>query len=138
MEDQQPGTGDLTDSESDEASLAENTAEEITTAEAVEEEPGESAPTEPSAGGSWLGRHKAQVVIAAAAGTFVAAGAFAGGALQPYLADRAVLATKLDIARTAVDAITTLWTYSPEDMDKLPERSAKSRAAQCRSVSRIS
>ncbi len=56
---------------------------------------------------------------------FVAAGAFAGATVQPYLADRAAVATKLDIARTAADAITTLWTYTPEDMDKLPDRSAK-------------
>ena len=33
--------------------------------------------------------------------------------------------TKLNIARTAAEAITTLWTYTPEDMDKLPDRSAK-------------
>ncbi len=59
------------------------------------------------------------------AALFVAAGAFAGAAVQPYLADRAAVATKLDIARTAADAITTLWTYTPEDMDKLPDRSAK-------------
>jgi Mce-associated membrane protein len=32
--------------------------------------------------------------------------------------------TKLDIAETATNAITTLWTYTPDDMDKLPDRSA--------------
>ena len=56
---------------------------------------------------------------------FVAAAAFAGATLQPYLADRAAVHTKFDIARTAANAITTLWTYTPDDMDKLPDRSAK-------------
>ena len=44
---------------------------------------------------------------------FVAAGAFAGATVQPYLVDRATVDTKLDIARTAANAITTLWTYTP-------------------------
>jgi Mce-associated membrane protein len=64
-------------------------------------------------------------IAAAAAGVvFIAAAAFAGATLQPYLADRALVHTKLDIARTAANAITTLWTYTPENMDKLPDRSA--------------
>ena len=56
---------------------------------------------------------------------FVAAGAFAGAMVQPYLSDRAVAQTKLTIARTATDAITTLFTYTPEDVDQLPARSSK-------------
>ena len=32
--------------------------------------------------------------------------------------------TKLDIARTAANAITTLWTYTPDNMETLPDRSA--------------
>lgn len=56
---------------------------------------------------------------------FVAAGAFAGATLQPYLADRAAVQTKFAIAETAANAITTLWTYTPDDMDTLPDRSAK-------------
>jgi Mce-associated membrane protein len=64
-------------------------------------------------------------VAAAAAGVvFVGAAAFAGATLQPYLADRALVHTKLDVARTAANAITTLWTYTPDNMDKLPDRSA--------------
>lgn len=66
---------------------------------------------------------KYAAVVAAA--LFVAAGAFAGVTVQPYLADRAAVQTKFAIAETAANAITTLWTYTPEDMDKLPERSAK-------------
>jgi Mce-associated membrane protein len=45
--------------------------------------------------------------------------------LEPYLADRAAADTKLDIARTATAAITTMFTYTPEDMDQLSARSAK-------------
>jgi Mce-associated membrane protein len=67
--------------------------------------------------------------VAAAALVFVGAGAFAGAMLQPYLADKALVATKLEIARTATSAIATLWTYTPDNMDSLPDRSAKYLAA---------
>jgi len=68
---------------------------------------------------------KRLTIAAAAAGVlFVGAAAFAGATLQPFLADRALVHTKLDVARTAANAITTLWTYTPDNMDKLPERSA--------------
>ncbi|WP_422743087.1 mammalian cell entry protein [Mycobacterium sp. WMMD1722] len=68
-----------------------------------------------------------RLMIAATAASvlFIAAGAFAGATLQPYLADRAAVATKLEIARTATDAITTLWTYTPDDMASLPDRSSR-------------
>ncbi len=56
---------------------------------------------------------------------FVGAGAFAGAMLQPYLADRAAVDTKLTIARTAAEAITTLWSYTPDDMASLPDRSSR-------------
>lgn len=69
---------------------------------------------------------RALKLVAVAAGVlFVGAAAFAGATLQPYLADRAAVHTKFLIAETAASAITTLWTYTPDDMDKLPERSAK-------------
>jgi Mce-associated membrane protein len=64
------------------------------------------------------------IAAVAAAVVFVGVAAFAGATLQPYLADRALVHTKLDIAETATNAITTLWTYTPDDMDKLPDRSA--------------
>lgn len=44
-----------------------------------------------------------------------------GGAL-PLRARRG--ATKLMVARTAANAITTLWTYTPENMDTLADRAA--------------
>ena len=65
-------------------------------------------------------------IAAVAAGVlFVAATAFAGAMLQPYLSDRALVHTKLDVARTARDAITTLWTYTPDNMDSLPDRAER-------------
>ncbi|BBY33813.1 hypothetical protein MMIN_18740 [Mycolicibacter minnesotensis] len=68
-----------------------------------------------------LGIRLAGVVSAAA---FVGAAAFAAGAAQPYLIDRAEVAIKLDIARTAARAIHTLWNYTPENMDTLPDRAS--------------
>ncbi len=70
------------------------------------------------------GRGRNAVAAASVAG-FVLAGGFAGAAVQSYLMDRAEVETKLRIARTAADAITTLWSYTPEDMDRLSDRSAK-------------
>ncbi|MEN4450395.1 mammalian cell entry protein [Mycobacterium sp. SM3041] len=58
-----------------------------------------------------------------AAALFVGASAFAGAAVQPYLADRALVQNKFEVAKTAAAAVTTLWSYSPNDMDKLADRS---------------
>ncbi|ABL03665.1 mammalian cell entry protein [Mycobacterium ulcerans] len=70
------------------------------------------------------GRRLAAVGAAITALLFVGSAAFAGAAVQPYLADRAVVAIKLNVARTAANAITTLWSYNPENMDGLPDRAA--------------
>lgn len=64
-------------------------------------------------------------VAAGAAALFVAAGAFGGAMLQPYLADRALVATKLQVAQTSADAITTLWTYTPDNIESLPDRASR-------------
>ena len=146
MESQQPQTGDLSDSETPSEELVETEAsEELTetedsveltdteetedTEESVEtEETEESEPEpirEPSAARKWLSGNTRRVQLASAVGLFVAAGAFAGAALQPYLMDRATIATKEKIARTAAGAITTLWSYTPDDMDTLSDRSAR-------------
>jgi Mce-associated membrane protein len=45
--------------------------------------------------------------------------------MQPYLTDRATVATKLRVARTAANAITTLWTYTPQNIDKLADRASQ-------------
>ena len=91
------------------------------TAEVLVAEP---AVKKPSRVRTWLSDNT-KTVAAVVIASFVAAGAFAGAAAQPYLMDRATVATKLTIARTATDAINTLWSYTPENMDKLPDRSAR-------------
>jgi Mce-associated membrane protein len=58
----------------------------------------------------------------AAAALFAGATAFAGAAVQPYLADRALVQNKFEVAKTAAAAVTTLWSYTPNDMDKLADR----------------
>ncbi|MCV7177735.1 Mce protein [Mycolicibacterium sphagni] len=113
MEDQQPSAGDLTDAAPDDEGADTDTDTDT-----------EAAPDAPRRR-NWLYRNKTTVAVAISAVLFVAAGAFAGATVQPYLVDRAAVDTKLTIARTAAEAITTLWTYTPEDMDKLPDRSAR-------------
>ena len=92
------------------------------TADADEAEPAPDTATKtrrrPLAG-KW-----AAIVAAVAAVLFVGSAAFAGAALQPYLTDRSTAATKLKVAQTAANAITTLWTYTPDNMDKLADRAA--------------
>lgn len=119
MEDKQPASSDLTD----EAVTEETVPDEVETseAEAAEVEPQVESTKSPS----WWSRNKVGVLIGVPAALFVLAGGFAGATVQPYLSDRAAIDTKLDIARTAANAITTLWTYNPDDMDKLPDRAAK-------------
>jgi Mce-associated membrane protein len=66
---------------------------------------------------------KRLLIAATAAGAvFVAAAAFAAATVQPILAERAAVDTKLDVARTAASAISTLWTYTPDNMEALPDR----------------
>ena len=65
------------------------------------------------------------IAAAVAAVLFVGAEAFAGAMMQPYLTDRAAVATKLIVARTAANAITTLWTYNPDNIDKLADRASQ-------------
>jgi Mce-associated membrane protein len=102
--------------------------EEPTEPEAPEEptEPEAHEPTEPVVLVPHRTAGRALKIAAVAAGVlFIGAAAFAGATIQPYLADRAAVHTKFVIAETAASAITTLWTYTPDDMDKLPDRSAK-------------
>jgi Mce-associated membrane protein len=72
----------------------------------------------------WLAGKWAGIAVGTAAALFIGSAAFAGASLQPYLTDRATAATKLKVAQTAATAITTLWTYTPENMDKLADRAA--------------
>lgn len=115
-----------TDQAESEAGAEQNGAAEQEANDAPEPEAAAGAviAKKPPALRTWIAGHQ-RAVAAAAVASFVVAGGFAGATLQPYLADRAVVATKLKIAQTAADAITTLWSYTPEDMDRLPDRSAR-------------
>jgi Mce-associated membrane protein len=150
VEDQQPAAGDLTkESESGDSAERDETApaatESATVSEEVasdeiggdpaeqadadaeaEEESGETA-TATEDGGARTRRpagKRMAIAVAVAAVLFVGSAAFAGATLQSYLTDRATAATKLKVARTAANAITTLWTYTPENMDSLADRAS--------------
>ncbi|MEM6105364.1 mammalian cell entry protein [Mycobacterium sp. 050272] len=139
MEDKQPAAGDLTaEAASDDAAdhdentvTATESAEETDTVKSEESDADadadeSAAATEEGArlrrkllAGKWMA-----IVVVVAALVFVGSAAFAGAAVQPYLTDRATAATKLNVARTAANAITTLWTYTPENMDSLADRAS--------------
>jgi Mce-associated membrane protein len=122
IDDPEPDEAPAGDSEPDgEPSAGDENAAEP---EAVSEHAA-AAPEKPPAVPTWLSRNGRKLVVASSVATFVAAGAFAGAALQPYLADRAAVAVKLKIAQRAADAITTLWSYTPDDMDRLSDRASK-------------
>ena len=128
MEGQQPVAGDLSEEAPPEGAIPEEgpTDETVSDETAPEEtasveDPSEAGPPAPS----WLRRNSRRVALLSSVGLFVASGAFAGATAQAYLMDRAAVALKEKVARTASEAITTLWSYTPADMDKLSERSAK-------------
>lgn len=142
MEDQQPDAGALSDNtpanpsgdaaptETDSAKTEfgqpnEDAAEQATAtdgAASAEEPIAESGGDRPARrpAGKWLA-----VAVGIAAAVFVGSAAFAGAAVQPYLVDRAAVSTKMQVARTAANAITTLWTYNPDNIEKLPDRAAQ-------------
>ncbi|GFG62833.1 Mce associated membrane protein [Mycobacterium kubicae] len=143
MEDQQPAAGDLKQIPGDDQTEAaaatqtdetksEETAESTAAAETAEDEAAQAdsdsasevATESPKVAKRRKKRNWAAALAALAAVVFVGSAAFAGWAVQPYLTDRAVAATKLKVARTAADAITALWTYTPENMDNLADRAA--------------
>ncbi|OBH58000.1 mammalian cell entry protein [Mycobacterium mantenii] len=148
MEDQQPAAGDVTAEENPAAPEDEATGAatgdgtepadektEATTesedaagadAEATDEDAEQATDTPPADGGRRKRRAGKAWAVAAtiAALLFVGSAAFAGAMVQPYLADQANAATKLNVARTAANAITTLWTYTPENMDTLADRAS--------------
>lgn len=149
MEDQQPAAGDLTE-ESPESTLGGSTAvgTDVAEAEAAHVDPDASdgdaenadAATEDDEAADAEADDEPVVVrfrerrpatkwsviaAAVAAALFVGSAAFAGATMQPYLTDRATVATKLNVARTAANAITTLWTYTPQNIDKLADRASQ-------------
>ena len=95
--------------------------------QAGQESTAEDAPAEEQVDPATLVAHRpagrsllAAMLVCAA--LFVGAAGFAGANLWPYVAKRAEVDTKLQIARTAATAIATLWTYTPENMEQLPDR----------------
>ncbi len=147
MEDQQSAAGDLTGADNDAARRrhrmpvgkarrqtlppVQADAEEAVVPDAAVDEPETPVAEEDTTPGRVVFVERtppgarAPIAIGVAAALFVGAGAFGAAMVQPYLADRAQVDTKLTIARTAADAITTLWTYTPENMDNLADRSAR-------------
>jgi Mce-associated membrane protein len=106
-------------------------SDEVTTDEAAESdapeaeaEPAEAPEDQPILVPHRPAGKRLKIAAVAASVLFVGAAAFAGAMVQPYLADRAQVDIKLDVARTAANAITTLWTYTPDNIESLPDRSA--------------
>ncbi|OBK37143.1 mammalian cell entry protein [Mycobacterium sp. 1245111.1] len=141
MEDQQPATGDLTLASAVDAAAETEAAPvdadgsdaptaDAPSAEASEDSENADETTEDDQGVVRFRERRpatkwSVIAAAVAAVLFVGAGAFAGAMMQPYLTDRATVATKLNVARTAANAITTLWTYTPENIDKLADRASQ-------------
>jgi len=146
VEDQQPAAGDLTEDAASEASETPEAKVAKVTKEAQSDDSTEEGETDAEATEAASDKAEADetakttkpkrfrikplsgkgrtIAVAVAAALFVGSAAFAGATLQPYLTDRATAATKLKVARTAASAITTLWTYTPENMDGLADRAA--------------
>ncbi len=141
MEDKQLAAGGLTDDVAgDEAAQHDESTSAATEVESADETEAAAQPdvdadadeSEVSAAADkpvktrrgWLAGKWAGIAAAVAAVLFVGSAAFAGATLHPYLNDRATAATKLKVAQTAANAITTLWTYTPENMDKLADRAS--------------
>lgn len=134
MEDQPADSGDLTSEAdadvetttvTDDAATDDAVADAAVTDSATDEAAQDDAAAEPVLVPHRPPSRGVKVAAVAGAAVFVAAAAFAGANAAPYLTDRALVQVKLDIAGTAANAITTLWTYTPEDMETLPDRAAK-------------
>jgi Mce-associated membrane protein len=112
------GTSADTDTDADAAAEQDERPDEESTATDSAEpiEPPVLADHRP-VGRTWI----AAGIVAGA--LFVGAAAFGGAQLQPYLADRALVQTKFEVAQTAAEAVTTLWSYTPKSMDSLADRS---------------
>ncbi len=126
MEDQQPAASDLTtdaEGSTTEEPAAEGDESPDAATESDEATPAPDAKRKRPRRKLLVGKRLAIAIVLAAA-LFVGSAAFAGAMAQPYLSDRATAETKLKVAQTAANAITTLWTYTPENMDGLADRAA--------------
>ncbi len=139
MEDQQHAAGDLTDEspdtgdvvETDAAESGDDAADSDEAADGDAAADGEKAEDATEAEEPVLGFRERRpagrwslIAAGVAAILFVGSAAFAGAAVQPYLTDRATVEIKQRVARTAANAITTLWTYTPDNIDKLADRAS--------------
>jgi Mce-associated membrane protein len=109
---------------------AEGTAEAEPVVDAEPAEEGESTdPAQPTENIVFVpfrpAGKKLTYAAVSAATLFVAAGAFAGATVWPYVSDRALVDTKVQVAQTSADAITTLWTYTPDNIESLPDRASR-------------
>ncbi len=120
VENQQTYPDDLTDAnpDSDAPADAATGRTETKTGRSAEASSGSGRPRERL--DTWL-----VGVVAAAAVLFVGSAAFAAAALQPCLADRTIAANRNEVARAAAAAITTLWTYTPDTIETLPDRAGE-------------
>lgn len=149
MEDQQPAAGDLTVdaasatdvTETAEADTEQSEADENTVAaDESGAAQGEDREEKAAKGKKKAAKDKKdrdpqarrrireRVAVAAVLATImllVGSAAFAGTTMHAYLSERATVATKLKVAMTAADAIRTLWSYTPENIDTLADRAAK-------------
>ncbi|UXA18295.1 mammalian cell entry protein [Mycobacterium sp. SMC-4] len=128
MEDQQPDPGDLTpeadqpETERPNTPVGKARRQPVVDVETPQEPAAPDDPPETVLVAHRPAGRRLLTAASVAAVLFVGAAAFAGAAVQPYLLQRALVQTKLDIARTATDAISALWTYTPEDMNTLADR----------------
>ncbi|WP_437339978.1 hypothetical protein [Mycobacterium asiaticum] len=105
--------------ESDEAASEEDSAQEPAEATPKAKKKKEKKKREKKKG------RVAAVIAAAAAILFVGSAAFAGATVQPYLSERATVEVKVKVARAAANAVTALWSYTPENMDTLADRAGR-------------
>ncbi|BDB39981.1 hypothetical protein IWGMT90018_04270 [Mycobacterium kiyosense] len=82
-------------------------------------------PKKPKTPKKKFGRRAAAVVVGLVATLFVGSAAFAGAMVQPYLSATATVEIKENVARAAKDAVTALFSYTPEDVDKLSDRAGR-------------
>ena len=120
VENQQTNPDDLTDAnpDSDACADAATGSTETTTGHSAQASTGSGSRRERL--DAWLAG-----VVAAAAVVFVGSAAFAAAVSQPYLADRTIAANRNEVARAAAAAITTLWTYTPDTIEALPDRAGE-------------
>nr|WP_246398334.1 mammalian cell entry protein [Mycobacterium vicinigordonae] len=87
--------------------------------------PKAAKPSKPKKPRRKFGRRAAAVVVGLVATLFVGSAAFAGAMVQPYLSATATVEIKEKVARAAKDAVTALFSYTPEDVDRLSDRAGR-------------